>query len=79
MRITAGIVRNRCLTPEKIGTEVRSLSCGYEEKINSAPFPNTVMPWVAFAGMTDRDLGAIWAFLQTLPPQPTSQPIDYGF
>lgn len=40
---------------------------------------NTVMPWVAFAGMTDEDLGAIWAFLQTVPAQPTSQPIDYDF
>jgi cytochrome c553 len=40
---------------------------------------NTVMPWVAFAGMTDQDLGAIWTFLQTLPPQPTSQPTDYNF
>ena len=40
---------------------------------------NTVMPWVAFAGMTDKDLGAIWAYLQTLPPQPTSLPGDYDF
>jgi cytochrome c553 len=40
---------------------------------------NTVMPWVAFAGMTDRDLGAVWAYLQTLPPQPTSPPGDYDF
>ncbi len=40
---------------------------------------NTVMPWVAFAGMTDQDLGAVWAYLQTLPPQPTSQPGDYDF
>jgi cytochrome c553 len=40
---------------------------------------NTVMPWVAFAAMTDQDLGAIWAYLQTLPPQPTSQPGDYDF
>ncbi len=40
---------------------------------------NTVMPWVAFAAMTDQDLGASWAYLQTLPPQPTSQPGDYDF
>ena len=32
------------------------------------PAGNTVMPWVAYAGMTDADLGAIWAYLQTLPP-----------
>jgi cytochrome c553 len=40
---------------------------------------NTVMPWVAFAGMTDQDLGAIWSYLQSLPPQPTSPPGDYNF
>jgi len=40
---------------------------------------NTVMPWVAFAGMTDEDLGAIWAYLQSLPPQPTSLPGKYEF
>jgi len=40
---------------------------------------NTVMPWVAFSNMTDQDLGAIWAYLQTVPPQPTSKPLDYEF
>jgi len=40
---------------------------------------NTVMPWVAFANMTDEDLGAIWAYLQTVPSQPTSRPLDYEF
>ena len=40
---------------------------------------NTVMPWVAFAGMSDDDLGAIWAFLQSLEPRPTSEPTDYDF
>lgn len=40
---------------------------------------NTVMPWVAFAHMTDQDLGAIWAYLQTVPPQLTSRPGDYEF
>ena len=29
---------------------------------------NTLMPWLAFSGMTDEDLGAIYAFLKTLPP-----------
>ena len=41
------------------------------------PEANTVMPWVGFAGMTDEDLGAIWAFLQTLPPRPTSVSPEY--
>jgi len=30
--------------------------------------PNTVMPWTLFAGMTDEDLGAIYDYLQTVPP-----------
>ncbi len=30
--------------------------------------PNTVMPWTAYAGMTERDLGAVWAYLRTVPP-----------
>ncbi len=29
---------------------------------------NTVMPWTEYAGMSERDLGAIYAYLQTLPP-----------
>jgi hypothetical protein len=38
---------------------------------------NTVMPWVAFAGMTDDDLGAIWAMLRTLEPKPSSVSPEY--
>lgn len=29
---------------------------------------NTVMPWLAFAGMTDEDLGAIYDYLKTVKP-----------
>jgi mono/diheme cytochrome c family protein len=29
---------------------------------------NTVMAWAAFSGMTDQDLGAIYDYLQTVPP-----------
>jgi mono/diheme cytochrome c family protein len=29
---------------------------------------NTVMPWLAFSGMTERDLGAIYDYLRTLKP-----------
>lgn len=29
---------------------------------------NTVMPWTMYAGMTDEDLNAIYAYLQTVPP-----------
>ena len=26
------------------------------------------MPWIALAGMTDQDLGAIYDYLRTVPP-----------
>jgi hypothetical protein len=29
---------------------------------------NTIMPWIAYSGMTDEDLGAVYAYLRTLPP-----------
>jgi hypothetical protein len=29
---------------------------------------NTIMPWTMFAGMTDEDLGAIYAYLRTVKP-----------
>jgi mono/diheme cytochrome c family protein len=29
---------------------------------------NTVMPWIAFSGMTDEDLGAIYDYLKTVKP-----------
>lgn len=29
---------------------------------------NTFMPWQAFSGMTDTEIDALWAYLQTLPP-----------
>ncbi len=32
------------------------------------PGRNTVMPWIAFSGMKDEDLGAIYDYLKTLPP-----------
>ncbi len=33
--------------------------------------PNTPMPWTLFAGMSDEDLGAIHAYLQSLPAIPS--------
>jgi len=42
------------------------------EKITPAPgAPDTEMPWTDYAGMTDQDLGAIYAFLKTVPADPT--------
>lgn len=29
---------------------------------------NTVMPWFGYAGMTDSDLGATYAYFRTVPP-----------
>ena len=29
---------------------------------------NTLMPWITYSGMTDEDLGAIYAYLKTVPP-----------
>jgi mono/diheme cytochrome c family protein len=31
---------------------------------------NTLMPWIAYSGMTDEDLGAIYDYLKTVPPNP---------
>lgn len=31
---------------------------------------NTLMPWITYSSMTDEDLGAIYAYLKTLPPNP---------
>lgn len=45
-------------------------------RVHTEPFPvteeqNSEMDWVAFSGMNDEDLGAIWDFLATLPPLET--------
>jgi mono/diheme cytochrome c family protein len=29
---------------------------------------NTLMPWIAYSGLTDEDLGAMYAYLKTVPP-----------
>lgn len=29
---------------------------------------NTIMPWVMYSGMTEEDLGAIYTYIQSLPP-----------
>ncbi len=40
---------------------------GRREKLASGQ-PNTPMPWTSYGGMTADDLGAIFAYLRTLPP-----------
>jgi mono/diheme cytochrome c family protein len=34
----------------------------------AGPGRNTVMPWLAYSGMTEQDLGAIYDYLRTVPP-----------
>jgi len=43
---------------------------GYAEENapQAAKGKNTIMPWIAYSGMTDEDLGAVWAYLRTIPP-----------
>ena len=43
----------------------------YQEPIPVAPEENTLMNWNAFAGMTEKDLGALYDFFMTLPPVET--------
>ncbi len=38
---------------------------------------NTLMPWVAFGGMTEPDLGAIYDYLKALAPIPNTIPTAY--
>jgi len=43
----------------------------YAAVAESKPVPkgrNTIMPWLAFSGMTDEDLGAIYDYLKTVRP-----------
>ncbi|MBL8954481.1 MAG: c-type cytochrome [Myxococcaceae bacterium] len=40
---------------------------GYTAPAAVDPKRNTVMPWLAFGGMTDDDLGAIWEWLHAMP------------
>ena len=39
-----------------------------ENAPDAAKGHNTIMPWLAFAGMTDEDLGAIYDYLKTVKP-----------
>jgi hypothetical protein len=75
----AGIVRSANLTPDEtgLGAWTREMFIGrfkaatLEAARAQATEPggyNTVMPWWAYAGMTEEDLGAIYDFLRALPP-----------
>jgi mono/diheme cytochrome c family protein len=75
-----GVARSANITPDKetgIGTWTRAQ---FIERFHArtpdvlakiAPEPqdtDTEMPWAAYSGMTDSDLGAIYTYLQSLPP-----------
>jgi hypothetical protein len=38
---------------------------------------NTLMPWVAFGGMSEQDLGAIYDYLKTVTPIANAVPTSY--
>jgi hypothetical protein len=65
------------LTPHETGLGAWTREMFFERfRRHTEPFPvteeeNSEMDWVAFSGMSDEDLGAIWDFLQTLPPRET--------
>lgn len=44
------------------------------QHIKVEPSRNTLMPWFGYAQMTDADLGAIYAYLKTVPPVESSIP-----
>lgn len=73
-----GVVRTPNLTPHETGLGSRSRlefigmfrSFGNPAAVAAAVQGgrNTPMPWYAYAGMTDADLGAIYDYLHSLPP-----------
>ncbi len=76
---TWGTVRSSNITPDSetgIGAMTKEAFIGRfkafahpeSARIKVAPEHNTVMPWQAFAKMTEEDLGALYAYLRTVPP-----------
>jgi hypothetical protein len=68
-----GTVYTRNLTPDKTGlgdwTEaqfIKTIRTGRHQGDGRALLPP--MPWSGYAGMTDEDLKAVWAYLRTLKP-----------
>jgi len=67
-----GRVASANLTPDPSGIPyydkdmfVQALRTGY---VGGARRLSQVMPWATFRNMTDEDLGAIYAYLKTMPP-----------
>ena len=49
-------------------TRVRAYATVRDEPPAMVPGTNTLMPWIAFSGLTERDLGAIYDFMKTVRP-----------
>lgn len=63
-----GTYMERATKPEFIGRFKAFASMTAESSPAVPAGRNTIMPWLAFAGMTDNDLGAIYDYLKTLKP-----------
>lgn len=59
-------------TEETFVTRFRNMSA---ERVRTTAIEaggfNSYMAWTAYAGMSDRDLGDLWAYLQTIPASPS--------
>lgn len=77
------VMPSKNLTPHEtgIGTWTKDAFIA-RFKQSAEPWPvdnleeNTLMDWSAYAGMTESDLGAIYEFLQTLPPVTSATDFD---
>lgn len=69
-----GVIRSSNLTPHPsgLGATTRdgfiALFRRHAVPEQVPPERNTIMPWSAYAGMTDADLGALYDYLRTVPP-----------
>ncbi|MBL7737124.1 MAG: cytochrome c [Chitinophagaceae bacterium] len=77
----AGLLTSSNITPDRetgIGAWTKSMfiekfsfyrdSARANEPVNILKEYNTIMPWIMYSGMSDEDLGAIYDYLQSLPP-----------
>jgi hypothetical protein len=64
----AGAYMSHATREEFIGRFKAFASMDATNAPDAPPGRNTVMPWIAFAGMTDNDLGAIYDYLKTVKP-----------
>jgi mono/diheme cytochrome c family protein len=80
MALPMGTLRSANLTPDKetgLGNWTEQMfiqrfrvysDSGYVEPVLGPKDFNTIMPWRQYAGMSDEDLGAIYAYLRTVKP-----------